>query len=215
MSGSPRFASAPRTGCFALARSAAAIVACVALAGCEQVMRDMYEQPRFDPDEATQLFDNGSATRAPPAGSVARSRGDVAATTSGRRGVEAVEAAQAAYARKKLPPITAALLARGQQRFDIYCAPCHGIVGDGDGPVVRHGFPAPPSYHVDRLREAPDRHFFDVVTNGHGIMYSYADRVTPQDRWAIVAWIRTLQLSQHAQVDSLPARLRARLEAAR
>ncbi|MCD6680449.1 MAG: cytochrome c [Burkholderiaceae bacterium] len=191
------------------------LAACVALAGCEQVMRDMYEQPRFDPDAATPLFDDGSATRPPPDGSVARSRGDAAATASGRLGDEAVEEAQAAYARADLPPITAALLARGRERFDIYCAPCHSIVGDGDGPVVRHGFPAPPSYHIDRLREAPDRHFFDVVTQGHGVMYSYADRVLPQDRWAIVAWIRALQLSQHAPVDALPPALKAQLQAAR
>jgi hypothetical protein len=88
------------------------------------------------------------------------------------------------------------------------------VVGDGDGPVVRHGFPHPPSYHEPRLRAAPDRHFYDVMTQGHGIMYSYADRVTPQDRWAIVAYIRALQLSQAAPVAALPPALRARLPAA-
>jgi hypothetical protein len=178
----PFAVSALRARGFAFARCAATLAACLALGGCEQVMRDMYEQPRFAPGAATPLFDDGSATRPPPEGSIPRSRGDAAATASGRRGDQAVDEAQAAHAREKLPPITAALLERGRGRFDIYCAPCHGIAGDGDGPVVRHGFPAPPSYHIDRLREAPDRHFFDVVTQGYGIMYSYADRVLPQDR---------------------------------
>jgi mono/diheme cytochrome c family protein len=103
------------------------------------------------------------------------------------------------------------LLARGRQRYEIYCLPCHSPVGDGDGPVVRRGFPHPPSYHAPRLRDAPDRHFFDVITNGYGIMHPYADRVAPPDRWAIVAYIRALQLSQHAQASQLPDALRARL----
>jgi len=98
-----------------------------------------------------------------------------------------------------------------------WCPPAAGVgVGDadGDGPVTRRGFPHPPSYHQARLREAPDRHFFDVMTHGYGIMYSYADRVAPADRWAIVAYIRALQLSQHAPVASLPASLRERIAAA-
>ncbi len=102
---------------------------------------------------------------------------------------------------------------RGQERYSIYCLPCHSAVGDGDGWIARRGFPHPPSYHEERLRQAPDRHFFDVITNGYGIMYSYADRVEPADRWAIVAYIRALQLSQHAPVDTLPAEVRARLPA--
>ncbi len=100
-------------------------------------------------------------------------------------------------------PITMALLRRGRERFDIYCAPCHSPVGDGDGMVARRGFPHPPSYHSDRLRSAPDRHFYDVMTNGYGVMRSYADRVPPEDRWAIVAYIRALQLSQYARVEDL------------
>ena len=100
------------------------------------------------------------------------------------------------------PAVTLALLKRGQERFNIYCAPCHSPLGDGDGMVPRRGFPHPPSYHDERLRQAPDRHFYDVMTNGYGIMYSYADRVTPEDRWAIVAYIRALQRSQGARVAS-------------
>ncbi len=88
------------------------------------------------------------------------------------------------------------LLERGRQRFDIFCAPCHGPVGDGDGMIVRRGFPHPPSYHGARLRAAPASHFLDVITHGHGVMYSYAARVAPADRWAIIAYIRALQLSR-------------------
>jgi mono/diheme cytochrome c family protein len=100
--------------------------------------------------------------------------------------------------------MTQAVLARGRDRFDIYCAPCHSVVGDGDGMVARRGFPHPPSYHTDRLRKAPDEHFFDVITRGYGAMYPYADRLDPSDRWAVVAYIRALQLSQHATLADVP-----------
>jgi mono/diheme cytochrome c family protein len=101
------------------------------------------------------------------------------------------------------PALTPALLQRGHQRFDIYCAPCHGYVGDAHGMIVQRGFPAPPSFHIDRLRAAPTQHFYDVITSGWGAMYSYADRVVPADRWAIAAYIRALQESQNAPVASL------------
>ena len=107
------------------------------------------------------------------------------------------------------------LIERGQERFDIFCAPCHGRVGDGDGMIVERGFPRPPSYHIDRLRNAPTRHFYDVITEGYGARYSYAARVPPADRWAIVAYIRALQLSQDTAAGSLPADVRARLAEAR
>jgi mono/diheme cytochrome c family protein len=100
-------------------------------------------------------------------------------------------------------PITLPFVARGRNRYDVYCAPCHSRTGDGDGMIVRRGFPAPPSYHTERLRNAPDSHFFQVISNGYGVMYPYADRITPEDRWAIVAYIRALQLSQHAPATEL------------
>jgi mono/diheme cytochrome c family protein len=109
------------------------------------------------------------------------------------------------------PPVTIALLQRGQERFDIYCAPCHGRRGDGQGMIVQRGFPAPPSYVTDRLLAAPPQHFYDVITDGYGIMYSYADRVTPADRWAIAAYIRALQASQHAVVADLSPAEKAKL----
>lgn len=102
------------------------------------------------------------------------------------------------------PPLTLALVQRGQQRFRIYCTPCHSELGDGNGMVVQRGFPHPPSYHIDRLRQAPTQHFYDVITQGHGAMYSFAARVAPDDRWAIAAYIRALQLSQHAPAADVP-----------
>jgi mono/diheme cytochrome c family protein len=102
------------------------------------------------------------------------------------------------------PPVTMALLEHGQQRFDIYCAPCHSRLGDGQGMIVQRGFPAPPSYYIDRLEKAPIQHFYDVVTNGYGPMYSYADRVAPADRWAIIAYIRALQASASASIAQVP-----------
>jgi len=183
----------------------------LALAGCERLMHDMYEQPRYDPGEASPLFADGKAQRLPPAGSVPAAAGVRALASSGRRGRELPAQWQAAATREAPPPITGALLARGQERYTIYCLPCHSPLGDGDGPVVRHGFPHPPSYHQPRLRAAPDRHFYDVITDGYGIMHSYADRVPPPDRWAIVAYIRALQLSQHAPVAQLPPAVRAKL----
>jgi mono/diheme cytochrome c family protein len=101
--------------------------------------------------------------------------------------------------------ITAEVLTLGQKQYNISCAPCHGHTGYGDGMVVRRGFPRPPSYHTDQLRNATNDHFYDVITNGFGRMWSYADQVEPRDRWAVVAYIRTLQLSQHATLADVPA----------
>jgi hypothetical protein len=111
-----------------------------------------------------------------------------------------------------LLPVTRELVDRGQQRFNIYCSPCHGRTGDGDGMIVQRGFPKPPTYHSDRLRRAPAGHFFDVMTHGYGVMYSYSDRVAVPDRWAIAAYIRVLQRSRDARIDDVPADRRARLE---
>ena len=109
-------------------------------------------------------------------------------------------------------PVTHELLERGQQRYDIYCSVCHGRTGQGNGMVARRGFPAPPSYDLDRLRAAPVGHFVEVISNGYGLMYSYASRVEPADRWAIAAYIRTLQLSHHASINDAPTAERTRLE---
>lgn len=102
-------------------------------------------------------------------------------------------------------PATEQVLERGQQRFNIYCAPCHGELGDGNGMIVQRGFKHPPSYHIERLRKAPIGYFFDVMTNGYGAMPDYSEQVQPADRWAIAAYIRALQLSQHATEADVPA----------
>ena len=103
-------------------------------------------------------------------------------------------------------------MARGHERYDIFCSPCHGRTGSGDGMVVRRGYRPPPSLHDDRLRSSPVGHFFDVMTNGFGAMPDYAAQITAEDRWAIIAYVRALQLSEHATVDDVPAPERARLD---
>jgi mono/diheme cytochrome c family protein len=112
------------------------------------------------------------------------------------------------------PAVTKALLETGRVQYNAYCLPCHGPSGNGDGMIVQRGFLAPPSYHIDRLRAAPDQHLYDVITNGYGAMYSYADRVSPRDRWAITAYIRALQLSQNAKARELPPRVQEQLRKA-
>jgi mono/diheme cytochrome c family protein len=203
----------------------------LALAGCEQAMHDMYDQPKYKPLAPSPLFADGNSARTPPPGSVPVAQGAAADTTSGRRGrmrlppppgpalpldAQGRSLAQGEVGERRYAsplPVTMALLERGRERFDIYCAPCHGRSGDGDGMIVRRGFPAPPSYHTDRLRNAPDSHFYQVISDGYGAMYPYADRIDPHDRWAIVAYIRALQLSQHAPRDRLTAQDLARLPA--
>jgi mono/diheme cytochrome c family protein len=116
---------------------------------------------------------------------------------------EAQDAVPTHEAAASAPPLTLALLERGQQRYRIYCTPCHSELGDGNGMVVQRGFQRPPSYHSERLRQATTQHFYDVITHGYGVMYSLAGRVAPDDRWSIAAYIRALQLSQHASADDI------------
>jgi mono/diheme cytochrome c family protein len=180
------------------------LIALLLLAGCEKIARNMYDQPRYKPMHESALFADGTSARSPPPGSVPAAGGALAGASSGRLGAALEEERSRLDQAKRNPlPVTLALLRRGRERFDIYCAPCHSPVGDGDGMVVRRGFPPPPSFHVARLRDAPERHFYDVMTHGYGIMLPYADRVAPEDRWAIVAYIRALQLSQYARAEDL------------
>jgi len=110
------------------------------------------------------------------------------------------------------PPVTIALLARGQQRYDIYCSPCHSRVGDGNGMIVQRGFPRPPSYFSANLIKASNQHYYDVITHGHGVMYPYAVRVAPPDRWAIITYIRALQASENARLAEVPPAQRSLLQ---
>jgi mono/diheme cytochrome c family protein len=193
---------------------AQAVLVLLSLTACERAKQDMYNQPKYKPFETSSLFPDNNSSRPLPADSVIHGQGPFSGTSSGRIGEEVVQQNQEAMRAQTMPyPVTLQLLKRGQERYTIYCMPCHSPVGDGDGLIVRRGFPPPPSYHQDRLRQAPDRHFFDVISNGYGIMYPYADRVEPPDRWAIVAYIRVLQYSQHADANSLPPDVRNKLPA--
>lgn len=148
---------------------------CLLAAACDQ---NMVTQQKAMPTEASRLFPDGKVDQAPPPGTVARDE-------PARRNALAAR-----------PPLTRALMERGRDRYAIYCRPCHSPAGDGDGIIPRHGFPHPPSYLEDRLRRAPAAYFVQVMSRGHGVMYAYADRVAPEDRWAIAAWIRVLQEAQ-------------------
>ena len=196
-------------------RRAVFLLCLCCVAACEQAKQDMYDQPKYKPFARSELFADGNSSRPLPESSVPYSNGPFAGTSSGRIGTDSVGEDIAASNAKTNPyPATMQLLRRGQERYEIYCMPCHSPVGDGDGLIARRGFPHPPSYHLERLRQAPDRHFFDVISKGYGIMYSYADRVAPPDRWAIVAYIRVLQLSQNADAKNLPPDAREHLSAA-
>jgi len=176
--------------------------AALALGACERGMRDMYDQPKYGPLAPSALFADGNSSRRGVAGTLAHSAGSRAASSAGRRGLEAELIA---------PAVTAALLERGRGRYGVFCEPCHGSVGDGDGIVPRRGFPHPPSYHIDRLRDAPDAHIAEVIADGYGAMPAYGDRVDAADRAAIVAYVRALQLSQHAPAALLSENDRAAL----
>lgn len=183
---------------------------CLLAIGCRY---DMQDQPRLKPYKQSDFYSDGKGMRDPPEGTVARGhlREDKALYTGKKENadpniqVETTTDATGNTLVSSFPndieefpiPVNKELLDRGQQRYNIYCIVCHGPVGKGDGMVVRRGYPQPPTYHDDRLRNAPVGHFFDVITNGWGKMNGYASQVSVVDRWAIVAYIRTLQVSQN------------------
>ncbi len=172
-------------------------------AGCT---RNMEEQPNPRGLDPSGVFADGRSVRPLPAGVVPQAQPAPSSPfQTGEREGRLLE---------RVPlPLTSALLERGRGRFAIYCAPCHGDDGYGRGIVVRRGFPQPPSYHDDRLRQAPAGYLFQVMTRGYGAMYGYADRLDARDRWAVVAYIRALQRSQHGTLADLPPAERARLQA--
>ncbi|QDT74940.1 c-type cytochrome [Lacipirellula limnantheis] len=181
-----------------------AALALLALVGCH---RDMYDQPRLEPLEKNAFFDDGRSSRPLVEGVVeygAISPDSVILT--GKVNGQLTD---------ELPPelkLDAVLLKRGEQRFNIFCSNCHGRSGDGDGMIVLRGYRKPPTYHSERLRGTPIGHFFDVATNGFGVMPSYASQIPVDDRWAIAAYIRALQLTQYAKVDDLSDAERQQLE---
>ncbi|GAB2560769.1 cytochrome c [Dyella jejuensis] len=181
------------------------------LTGCERAMHDMYDQPKYKPGAPSPLFGNGSAARHPPDGTLPAADGEFAGTSSGRMGRVSAPAPLPADGHPY--PITMALLQRGRERYDIYCAACHGLTGAGNGMVVQRGFPAPLSYLDARLVQASDADLERSIRDGYGVMYPFADRVDAHDRWAIVAYIRALQLSQRAPAEQLQAQDRQALDA--
>lgn len=183
-------------------RAVIVAAACLALAGCRQ---DMHDAPSYDPLQATDFFANGAASRPLVPNTVARGqlRADEFLYTGKINGQVANEFPM---------PVTRQVLDRGQERFNVYCSPCHGRTGEGNGMIVQRGFRQPPSYHEERLRNAPVGYFFDVMTNGFGAMQDYSAQVTVPDRWAIAAYIRVLQLSRSATVNDVPADRRGDLD---
>jgi len=176
----------------------------VCLAGCQQ---EMANQPRYKPLAASPFFEDGRSARELVSGTVPRGQLHLEEPLYSAR-VQGAEVAE-------LPlPLTHELLARGRERYNIYCTPCHDYVGTGHGMIVQRGYPHPPSFHIPRLRQAPIGHFFVVMSHGYGAMPAYEEQVPPPDRWAIAAYIRALQLSQYAPVAEIPAEVRQQLETA-
>jgi hypothetical protein len=174
---------------------AAALVALVLLgAGCRS---DMNDQAKYKPLAASDFFADGRASRPPVPGTIAR--GQLREDTHLYTGkVDGALVTTFPF------PVTMEVLKRGQQRYNIYCAPCHDRAGNGNGMVVRRGYKQPPSLHIDRLRDAPVGHFYDVIANGLGAMPDYSVQVPVRDRWAIIGYIRALQLSQRATPADVP-----------
>jgi len=176
--------------------------ALLVLSGCGYTLRqDMANQPRQNPLSPSDFFQDGRSERPAIDNTVAR-------------GSVANDALAVPKESNAFPlPITRELLERGQDRYGIFCSPCHGLQGDGQGMVTLRGMTHPPSYHQDRLRNEPNGYIYDVIANGFGAMNGYAAQLTPKDRWAIVAYVRVLQVSRNARVADLPAELREKLMA--
>lgn len=180
---------------------AVAVLGLVLVTGCA----DMKDQPRFEPLEESEFFHDGRSARPMVEGSVAR--GFLREDDAFYRGLDA----DGGFVDRVPVEVDEALLRRGQERFTIFCSPCHGQRGDGRGMIVQRGYKQPPSYHIDRLRGVDDGYIFDVITNGFGQMSSHAAQIPPDDRWAIVAYVRALQLSQYSDLSSVDSDIRARL----
>ena len=188
-------------------RATAILTAMLVLSAATACRQEMYDQPRYKPLGKSDFFADSRQARPPVEGTVARGmlRAD-ARLYSGKEGAALVSVFPL--------PVTRALLDRGRQRYDIFCAPCHDRTGGGNGMVVQRGYRQPPAFAIDRLREQPVGHFYDVITNGFGAMPDYAAQIGVEDRWAIVAYVRALQLSQAARVEDVPAEKRAELDRA-
>ena len=170
--------------------------------GCRYLKQDMANQPKNLPLSPSDFFEDARSERPQVENTVAR-------------GSLADDALFVPKDSNAFPlPVNRELLERGQDRFKIFCTPCHGLQGDGNGMVAMRGMKHPPSFHQDRLRQAPNGYFYDNITNGFGAMFGYSAQIPPRDRWAIIAYVRALQLSRNAKVADLPAELREKLNRA-
>lgn len=178
----------------------ACAAALLASAGCRYLHQDMAEQPKNLPLSPSDFFTDGRSERPLIENTVAR-------------GAPADDDLFVPKDSNAFPlPVNQELLERGEERYKIFCSPCHGLQGDGNGTIAMRGMKRPPTYHQDRLRQAPNGYFYDNITNGFGAMYGYSAQIPPRDRWAIIAYVRALQLSRHARVADLPAELRQELD---
>ncbi|MGH7495773.1 MAG: c-type cytochrome [bacterium] len=191
----------PRSKIYNLLSTIIVLAFCLLTTACRQ---DMHDQPRYEPLERSSFFSDQRASRPTVEGTVARGQLNLDEHLHTGK-INGELAAVFPF------PIDKNVLLRGQERFNIFCSPCHGRVGDGQGMIVQRGFRQPQSFHIQRLRESPPGYYFDVITNGFGAMYSYAARVPVEDRWAIAAYIRALQLSQNATWKDVPTEQRRQL----
>jgi hypothetical protein len=167
--------------------------------GCRYLKQDMADQPKNKPLSPSEFFDDGRSERPLVENTVAQ-------------GAIADDELFVPKDSNNFPlPVNQKLLERGEERYKIFCTPCHGLQGDGNGMISIRGMKHPPSFHQDRLRQAPNGYFFDNITNGFGAMYGYSAQIPPRDRWAIIAYVRALQLSRNAKAADLPAELREKL----
>ena len=180
--------------------SLCAVAILILSGGCRYLKQDMANQPKNRPLSPSDFFDDGRSERPLVENTVAR-------------GSIADDELFVPKDSNNFPlPVNRELLERGEERYKIFCTPCHGLQGDGNGMIAMRGMKHPPTFHQDRLRQAPNGYFYDNITNGFGAMYGYSAQIPPRDRWAIIAYVRALQLSRNAKVADLPASLRGRLE---
>ncbi|HEX3875884.1 MAG TPA: cytochrome c [Bryobacteraceae bacterium] len=174
----------------------AAVLSTVLLTACRQ---DMHDQPKYIPLRPSDFFGDGRSERSLVEGAVARGHLDDDNAYFTGRGPDGKFVDEFPF------QVTKEVIGRGQARFNIYCAPCHDRLGNGDGKIVRRGYRHPPSYHIDRLRQVPNGYIYDVITSGFGAMPDYSAQIKPADRWAIVAYVRALQLAQNGKIDDVPS----------
>ena len=184
-------------------------VALLLITGCDAVPLHMRNQPRYEPLDSSTLWEDGMSSRPLPENTMPRGDwGQIKQDTvfyTGKIGEEE-------FVPEMPIEVTRAVLLRGQERYDIFCSPCHAADGYGNGMIVQRGFNQAPSFHDQRLRDETDGYYYDAISNGFGVMYGYASRIPPDDRWAIIAYVRALQYSQNVNVNDLPADVRQDVE---